>query len=240
MRKYLALTWGDLKSISRDSFLIMIYCIPLFIATVFRFGIPYAAELVSPWIDLSEHYPFIMSFLAFLTPSFVGMVMGFMLLDERDEDILSYLAVTPLTRSAYLLYRISSPMLISFLLFYLLQWIANLTPVPIIPLIPVSIMAALEAPILALFLAVFANNKVEGLAVYKLTGIIFLAPFVGYFVRSGWQYIAGIFPPFWISKLFLAALQGDSTYGMYLLGGLFVHGGYLAIMLRLFNRRSAP
>jgi len=237
MRRYTTLAWGDLKSLSRDNFLILIYCIPVFIALLFRFAVPVAAGLVHEWVDLTAHYAFIMSFLTFMTPSFVGMVMGFMLLDDRDEDILSYMAVTPLSRTGYLVYRIISPVLVSFFLMYIMLFIAGLTPVPVVRLIPVGIMAAMEAPILALFLAAFANNKVEGLAVYKLAGIIFLAPFVGYFVPSGWQYVAGIFPPFWVSKAFLACYEPHTGYWLYLGIGFVVHETFIHLMMNRFKRR---
>ena len=237
MKKFLTLALGDLKNVSRDSFLILIYCIPIFIALLFRFVVPVIADFVVQWVDLTVHYAFIMSFLAFLTPSFVGMVMGFMLLDERDEDILSYMAVTPLSKSGYLLYRIVSPVIISFVIMYLILFIAHLTPIPVIRLIPVGILAAMEAPMLALFLAAFANNKVEGLAVYKLTSMIFLAPFVGYFVKSNWAYLAGILPPFWVSKAFLASFEPFTGYWIFIAIGFIVHSIFIYLMLGRFNRR---
>ncbi|MBU0711912.1 ABC transporter [bacterium] len=237
MRKFITLALADLKNVSRDSFLILIYCIPVFIALLFRFATPVIADFVVLWVDLTEHYAFIVSFLAFLTPSFVGMVMGFMLLDERDEDILSYMAVTPLTKSGYMLYRIVSPVIISFIMMYVILFIAHLTPIPVIRLIPVGLMASMEAPMLALFLAAFANNKVEGLAVYKLTSMIFLAPFVGYFVKSNWAFLAGILPPFWVSKAFLASFEPFTGYWLFVTIGFVIHGIFIYLMLGLFNRR---
>jgi len=237
MKKIIALVGADLKNVSRDSLLVLIYCIILFIALLFRFGIPMAAELVKPWIDLREHYAFIMSILVFITPSFVGMVMGFIMLDDRDEDILSYMAVTPLSKAGYLIYRIFSPIIISFILVYVTMFIAHLTPVPVVRLIPVGIMAAMEAPMLALFLAAFANNKVEGLAVYKLTSVIFTAPFVGYLIKSNWAFIAGILPPFWITKAFLASFKPFAHYSLFITVGIIVHAVFIILMLGRFNRR---
>jgi len=239
MKKFITLVRNDLKNVSRDNFLVLIYCIPLLIAGLLRFGIPYATVLLSRWVDLTEHYVFIMSFLVFLTPSFVGMVMGFMLLDDRDEDILSYMAVTPLSKGGYLLYRIIGPVIISFVMMYVTLFIANLTPIPVIRLIPIGIMAALAAPVLALMLAAFADNKIEGLAIYKLSSLIFLAPFAGYFIESDWQYIAGILPPFWVLKSFLACYRPFTGYWLFIVIGFVVHGIYIYLMLRRFNRRIA-
>lgn len=108
---------------------------------------------------------------------------------------------------------------------------------PVGRLIPVGIIAALEAPLLALFLAAFANNKVEGLAIYKLTSLIFLAPFIGYFGKSGWVYLAGILPPFWVSKAFLASFEPCSHYWTFVIIGCFVHLAIIVWMLDRFNRR---
>jgi fluoroquinolone transport system permease protein len=46
-----------------------------------------------------------MSFLVVVMPALVGMVIGFLLLDQRDDQTLAALQVTPLTLNGYLIYR---------------------------------------------------------------------------------------------------------------------------------------
>ena len=97
-----------------------------------------------------------------------------------------------------------------------------------------AILVGLEAPIFCLFLGSFAKNKVEGLALSKASGIFLLAPFVGLFVKSEWQYIAGIFPTFWVSKAFLIGYEKTNPiFWIYIIIGLLIHLVYIFIFLRM-------
>jgi fluoroquinolone transport system permease protein len=239
MRKMITLSLGDLKNIRRDGILILSLLGPVLLAPVLRFGLgPFTGflqDLVG--LDLSLHYPFIMSFLALLTPMMLGILAGFIILDERDENILTYYAITPLTKTGYLLYRILAPVVLGFGLTYLLLAFVGLTELNYLRLFPVIFMASLEAPMLALFLGAFAANKVEGLAVSKAMGITFMAPLAGYLVESNWQLLAGLFPPYWVTQAFLAAGGGEG-YVFYTLGGLLVHGLAIWILVKKFAARA--
>src|SRR5690554_6030134 len=118
MKRVLALAGGDFKNIVRDPVLFIITLIPVFFVLLVRFGLPAARVLLLPYFDLSEHYAFIMSFLIFMTPAMYGTVLGFVLLDERDENILTVISVTPLMKPGYIAYRLLSPAVISFIFSY--------------------------------------------------------------------------------------------------------------------------
>lgn len=65
----------------------------------------------------------------------------------------------------------------------------------------VSLLMSLSS-IAAMFLIVsFARNRVEGMAMAKMASLIFLGSVVPFFVLSDMQYLAAIFPTFWIAKL---------------------------------------
>jgi len=81
-----------------------------------------------------------------------------------------------------------SPDVICFILLTLIFYYIG-TYFKIIHLLPVLLIAALEAPIMTLFLGAFANNKVEGITLSKAMGIMFVAPVVVYFLESNWQYL---------------------------------------------------
>lgn len=240
MRKIISLSLGDFKNIGRDGILIMSLLGPVLLAPLLRFGlVPFTGLLQDlAGLDLSPHYPFIMSFLALLTPMMLGMLAGFLILDERDENILTYYAITPLTKTGYLLYRILAPVVLGFGLTYLLLAFVGLTELNYLKLFPVIFMASLEAPMLALFLGAFAANKVEGLALSKAMGITFMAPLVGYLVDSNWQLVAGFFPPYWVTQAFLAAAGGEG-YLFYTLGGLALHVLAICLLLRKFAARAS-
>ena len=57
------------------------------------------------------------------------MMIGFMILEERDENILSYLFVTPLSKAEYILYRTGLAMIMStafnIFFFIFLTWLKS-------------------------------------------------------------------------------------------------------------------
>jgi len=104
--------------------------------------------------------------------------------------------------------------------------------------VPVVLLLGLEAPIIALFLAVFASNKVEGLALSKVTSVLLVAPIVSYLLASTWQMAAGILPSYWVMKAFLvgdAGLLGE--YWLYAGVGAVYHGVLLLVLMRRFQKR---
>ena len=235
MNKLLSLSVTHSKRIFRDPFLLFITFLPIFVSLMFRSLIPELQQLLINHFDLSLYYPLIMVFLIMISPMFFGWVIGFSLLDDRDEDILAYMSVTPLQKSGYLHYKIIAPVLISIIQGYLVIIIANLCPMNYLKLFPVILLMAIETPIFALAQGVLASNKVEGLAVGKLLGISLIGPFASYFFDSPIAYLAGIFPPFWITESYF---NEGAHYWLSLMIGLIIHLIILIGLTRLFNRRQ--
>ncbi|OHD57109.1 MAG: hypothetical protein A2Y33_09295 [Spirochaetes bacterium GWF1_51_8] len=238
MKRIAALLKTDIKSISRDSILIAITLAPILIALVFKFGIPPLRELAAPYFELRDYYPLITAFFPVIVPSMYGFVIGFMLLDDRDENTLTALAVTPLGKMGYVWYKLSIPTLTSLVMVLALTPFIGLMQFDFIRFIPVALMTSLEAPIVTLFLSSFASNKVEGLALAKLDGVFFLPMCVPFFTKSPLQYIGGIMPSFWAGKSFESLSAGWEVFLPVLLLGfashfLFLILGYLKFRTRL-------
>lgn len=227
----------DFKNVQRDSLLRWMTLYPLLIALITRWGVPALAKQLADryQIDIVPYYGFGMSFMIELMPLLSGMVVGFLLLDQRDDQTLTALQVTPLTINGYLIYRISVPMLISILTTLLVFPIAGLIQAPWISLVLIALGAAPLAPIYALFLAAFAENKVQGFALVKGMGVIMLPPAIAYFIPTNWQVAFGLIPTYWPAKAFWALQAGDINYWLYLLVGLVYQLGLLALLLRRFN-----
>jgi fluoroquinolone transport system permease protein len=237
MRKYFILSFGDVKNISRDPILLISVFAPFILALVMRYGLPFVSGILLEEIsfDLSQYYDLIMSILILITPMMMGMLSGFLILDERDENILTFYSVTPLSKSGYLFYRVAMPTIISFILSFFVFYFIGITECRIELLIPVLLLCSLESPMMALFLAAFASNKVEGLALSKAFGILFLAPAAGYFIESNWQYTAGIAPTFWVSKSLLAAVEMSDNYWIFIAVGLVAHLFINALLIKRFE-----
>ena len=66
----------------------------------------------------------------------------------------------------------------------------GLMPVSLSDLTAVSLLASFNAPITALALAGFAENKVTGFAFVKILNAITMIPVIAFFVVSDWQFLA--------------------------------------------------
>lgn len=227
----------DLKNVQRDSLLRWMGVYPLLIALMLRWGVPWlATQLARQYqVDITPYYGLGMSFMLEMMPLLSGMVVGFLLLDQRDDQTLTALQVTPLTINGYLIYRISIPMVLSVLTTLLVFPIAGLIQAPLVPLVLIALGAAPLAPIYALFLAAFAENKVQGFALVKAAGVVMIPPTIAYFVAMNWQLVFGLIPTYWPAKAFWAWLAGEANFWLYLLIGLVYQMGLLVLLLRRFN-----
>ena len=234
-----ALGTGDLKNVQRDSMLSWLALMPPVIALLIRILVP----LLTTWLmetyafDLTPYYPAIMSYVFILAaPVLFGVIIGFLLLDERDDDTLTALQVTPFTLNKYLVYRISLPIILTLIMLPLLFPLIGLMTMPLIPLCAVTLVASLEAPLFALFLASFAENKVAGFALMKASSLIIELPILAFFFQgSAWEYLAAIIPTYWPMKIFWIASDGGNYWGYFVIGLVF-HLALLGVLLKQFNR----
>ena len=86
-------------------------------------------------------------------PGMIGTVIGFLLLDERDDRMLTALLVTPMSTAGYLAYRITIPLAAGFIITIVGYRLTGVMPVSFSDLMAVSLLAAFNAPITALALA---------------------------------------------------------------------------------------
>lgn len=237
MRRLSTLLVSEVKSTVRDEILIIIACIPILLTVLIRFGEPPLRNLLFQFVDLSRHHLTIVAVLTSMTPMMFGWLIGFKLLDDRDEHTLAAIAVTPLTKRGYLIYRTILVFGLSIFLNTALVPLTGLTGIVFIRFVPVSLMASLEAPIMALILAAFAGNKVEGLAVAKFLGIFSAVPVLPLYISSPFVYTAGVIPFFWVGKALSLSAGPIGPYLAAVAAGFAVHLVYLAVFLKIFSRR---
>ena len=227
----------DFKSVGRDSMLRWLIGMPLVFALAFRWGIP----SLDAWLgerygfELGPYYPLLTSFLVLMVPTLIGSVVGFLLLDERDDHTLTAIRVTPLTVEDYLAYRIAVPMLVSLPVMVASIAIADLVTMEPGLAIAASILAAPVAPLYALFVASFAANKVQGFALLKGAGVLAWPPVIAWFVSPPWQVAFGVDPLYWPVKLFWMLEAGESGAWLYFFAGLAHQTLILAMLLRRFK-----
>lgn len=239
MRTALAFGKNDLINIRRDSLLLYAAVVPWLLLLLVRLLVPWLTGWLheSRGFDLVPYYPLILSFIMMQLPMIVGVVMGLLVLDERDAGTITALRVTPLSMTSYALYRISVTFLYSMLTLLVLLPISGLVPMALIPaLVPISLLASLLAPLFALLISAFASNKLEGLALMKGFGIMLLGPLAAYFIQSDWQVLIGVLPTYWSASAYWIASEGGNFWPS-LLAGLVYNSILLVWLLRRFQRK---
>jgi fluoroquinolone transport system permease protein len=216
--------------------------LPLLIALMTRYLLPVILVRLEATLHVSLDGPYsvIAGYALLITaPVICGMVIGFLLLDERDDRTLLALRVTPLPPGGYLAWRLSLPMLLSVVTTLVTFPLAGLEKPGVMWLLVAALIAAPLAPLIALALATFASNKVQGFALLKASGVFQMAPLVAYFVSEQWQMAFWIFPNYWTAKLLWTLESGEANPWPYLAAGLTYQSLLLVILLRRFNRLVA-
>lgn len=162
---------------------------------------------------------------------------GLLMLDERDENLITYYAITPLTRRGYYSYRLVLPSLIATLMSGLYLLSSGIVESRVEGIYTI-LLSAMEAPCIALFLAATAANKVEGLALSKLCSLLFIGPIIAFFVQEPWQFVGIIFPTYWPAKIYLYGGANEPVFAaMTFAAGLIYHVLLLKIADRAFTKR---
>jgi fluoroquinolone transport system permease protein len=227
----------DLKSVRRDSMLRWLAAYPIAIALLLRWGVPALNQSLATRadIDLVPYYVLLASLIVVAVPTVTGMVIGFLLLDQRDDDTLTALQVTPLSLASYLAYRVAVPMLLSIVMVAIAVPLSGLVEVGVAPLLAVAVCGAPLAPLSALFLGAFAKNKVQGFALAKGGGVLVWGPILGYFVDSRWQLAFGIAPHYWPAKMFWMTAASEPGAWLCFLVGVSYELALLGLLLRRYK-----
>ncbi|CAN5651110.1 hypothetical protein BH24DEI1_BH24DEI1_05780 [soil metagenome] len=240
LTRILRLGANDLRLVRRDAFLLVIAAVPLLTALFLRFGlVPLSLWLEAHWgLELAAHHGFIVSYLVVLmTPFAVGIVLGFMLLDERDERTLEALRVTPVPLRGYLLYRTAAAALLSAVLTPVAWSLADLVLLAPGRLLATALVASLIAPLTALLFVALAENKVQGFGVMKVLNALTLLPVAAYTLPLPWQYAVGlVFPPYWPLRALWSFVDGSPGAWFFLGLGLITQLTLLAFLLRRFDQ----
>ena len=228
----------DLRSIGRDPMLRWFAILPLALAVVLRLFAEPLLKQLSIWLDADLAWasePLVGYIMLLIAPALTGIVIGFLLLDHRDEGTLDALSVTPLTLSGYLAYRLAVPMLVALVATLAMFPLTGISASPAVAVVS-ALAAAPAAPLLALFLAAFARNKVQGFALMKAAGVVLWPPLAAIFVPMPWQLLFGISPVYWPARVYWSALEGDATWALWLVPSLAWQGLLIWLLLRRYRR----
>jgi len=190
-----AMLKADLRSIRRDPMLTLMCIAPILLGTVLGVLLPYADNLLEGHLnfDLSPHFPFIGALFLLLPPLLAGSVFGLLFIEERDARVPDALSITPLGRSGFYLFKFLLTLGWAFLFNLLFIAVHLLIAGPLLfptpalsrpAMLIVLLAAALHGALVLPFLALFARDRISGMAQLKLFSSVMVLPLFWYLLPA--------------------------------------------------------
>lgn len=224
-----------LSSIKHDMMLFASCTAPLLAGLAIRFGIPALEKLLTGWLELpavlTPYYDIFTMFFSMLSPVMLCFVAAMVILEERDDRISSYLFITPLGKSGYLITRFGIPAVLSFIATLVLLPLFQISGLSFPELLLLSFGGTLQGVIVSLLIITISSNKLEGMAVTKMSTLIVLGIVVPYFIKSPMQYLLAFLPSFWIGKAIYESLP------LFMLPAIFLSFVWIFLLLHRYQKK---
>ena len=233
MNRLIAFSINDFRMVFRDPMLRIFLFLPLLIVVIVVWALPLA---FSAYPAMHAYDYVILMGAGLQTSTMFGFINGFVFLEEKDEQVFAALRVMPIAASTLIsgrmLLGVSIAFAINAAMFSLAPWV----PMSSAQLLLTAFQYALLAPVLTLALATFAQNKVEGLAQFKVYNFVAMLPVLIYFLPFRALHALALVPTYWTFRSVEAAYTGGNFF-------LFIGIGFIAYLialaglLRIFERQ---
>ncbi len=215
---------SELKKWSREPLTRFILFYPILFGLIGRFLLPYIEENTGFVVEL--YADIIIAIFALIMPMIFGALIGFSILDDRDDNVLMTIKVTPLGLERFFAFRLVMIFFFAILASIFVILFADIGVLSLNEVIAISIVSALSAPLTGLFINSFASNKIEGFAIMKGFGILIFVPLASLFVFDFKELFFAFAPGFFPSKAVSALVRGDqfmylSFNSYYILGWIY-------------------
>nr|WP_302599214.1 hypothetical protein [uncultured Cellulosilyticum sp.] len=166
---------NDLKYMKKDPMMIVTLLLPFILIGVYKGivrGLPIVfGEGIGTYINL--YMKLLQYVMITMGSSMPGVVMSLRILDDKDEHMLAFYAVSPLKLSGYFLYRSIGSAVLS-MGAAIIACLGIMGNIPGIYVLYVTILGLL----LTLAIGGLAKNKLQGMVCMKLTGVVVILPCV--------------------------------------------------------------
>ncbi|MEM1324342.1 MAG: hypothetical protein AAGI23_00230 [Bacteroidota bacterium] len=226
MSQFIALAQGDFRQIFRDRTLLIFLFVPFILLAVVRSLVPY---LTAQYPIVENYHVLVMMLVGVQTSVIFGFIVAFLILEEKDEQVLQVIRVLPISPSYFILYRVLFATIFSTVSAYIVIRFSGIAFPGEVNTALLAIQYGLVAPFIALLVATFAANKVEGMAFFKGVNLFLLLPIVTFFIKGIWQYAFAVIPTFWTYSFYEKSVEAAAPNVVWYLSGLVVYA--LAIVL---------
>jgi fluoroquinolone transport system permease protein len=233
MKKLITLIYTDLKLIFRDHTLVFFMLMPVLLILLVRYFVPYHT-IQFPVV--AEYHTLIMASGSLQTAIMFGFITSFIILDEKDENVLQVIKVLPISSLYFITYRLTFAGIFSAIGAFLMINLGGIAHPGFFNSIVLSIQYGLAAPLITLIIATYANNKVEGMALFKGVDLVLILPLLSFFIVGNLKYLLAIIPVFWTYNFYQQTMAGESTWWIFICG-IIVYAIVLTVLFQQFKTR---
>lgn len=229
---------SDCRKILREPFFWLILIAPFLLGAGLRELLPYLAGEYENF-DLAAYYPVILALFVLVSPLYYGVILGLLVLEEKDENVLLAVAVTPLQLNNYLFARMLVYTLVSLPIILLVHELINVIEISRVKLFFVAIATSLNTAMVVMLLAAFCKNQLEGFVIGKSMSPLILLPLAMYFVPDYWHVLCGIFPTYWPIMAYYTAVNeagSELFFALCIVMSLIVQPVAVILLYRKFSR----
>ena len=239
----LKLAVNDFKNIIRDKMFIFLFIgYPVMLILFSRILIHLIAPRIENMFPLATNYPLILMFFIVIIPFIFSFIAAFLILDERDEHLLTVLRVMPISRNSYLIYRMFFMSFFAFITLLIFPQFSGLIEgiqFSYIAYIPTALLFAIFTPFCALLVSSFATNKVQAFAIFKIGGTVFLLPIFAFLLNlDNIKYLFSPIPNFWSLMSLDSIIQNGIMDTTHLIIGYVYHIILISILFYIFNKKN--
>ena len=236
MRPFFSATKQFFKQIWADAMLSVLLFAPLIMGLAFHFGVPalegFICAKAGKAVVLAPYYPLFDLLLAAMTPVMFSAAGALVILDEADGGISRAYITSPLGRSGYLLSRIGVPAVLATVYCVIVTAVFRLSDLSFTRILLLALCSGALGVTVALVVPSLAKNRVEGMAISKLAGLIMLGLPAALLLPAPLKYAAGILPSFWMTEL---VFDGGGEWNV--LPAILTSALLSALFFRMFRKR---
>ena len=194
---------SDLKHMIREPIIGLMFFVPIIISIVFKLADLYLVPVIEMnfSVDIGFYYIYILSAIFVISADMIGVVIGFMMLDDKDGHILELISVTPLGKNGYLINRLGFMSIFTFIFTFVSYFILNIVRIPFYTLVFIALMLSIISASIGILLSSLATDKVKGLTYAKGLNFIVVFCFADLIDIEYIRIISAIFPTYWITSI---------------------------------------
>lgn len=228
---------SELRNILRDRMYSFFMIYPVIMGLIGYFLIPYIEEQ-SPGTLWGK---VLAMFFIIITGYVFGALTAFTLLDDKDDSVLMSLKITPISVRTYVKVKLAVSFIFGFIAtIAIIYGTGFIEGASFGTVLLISIVGALQGPGVALIVNSFAENKVEGFVIMKLSGLILILPVLAFFITGFVQNLLGFAPGYWAARIIELELvpseEGSAILTFF--AGVIYNLGLLWLLLKLYTKKA--